>query len=179
MTKTQKAKLVKVFNLANNPRTVGEGAAAKSTLVSLCEKHSIRLADIIADADGKLDMVIDFAQGYEERAFDREFASRAAQSAGVAAERAAEFAKVNPTTARAARASRSKNGVPSRRSLIIDMINLGGFTLSAMLSSLESYGYDGRKAAKKAISGTCYDLRQNKNWFIKIDPATNTYYRVV
>lgn len=67
--------------------------------------------------------------------------------------------------------TRTKNGMPSRRSLIIEAIQEGIWDTATLAEALheknpEEWPVDKNKAA---VSGTIADLRANKNWKIKID----------
>ncbi len=55
----------------------------------------------------------------------------------------------------------------SRRSLIIGYINRGGLTTRQIANFLTSQGYPNKKANKKAVAGTIYDMQKNKGWDIR------------
>jgi hypothetical protein len=59
---------------------------------------------------------------------------------------------------------------PSRRSLIIAAIQEGGWTTAKLARHLkDTYAHlPDFKANKKAVAGTIYDMRRNKNWDIRI-----------
>jgi hypothetical protein len=170
MNKKQQTQLKKVFNLAINPGTEAEGAVAKSKIVELCEKFQINLDDFIEGASNKLDMIVDFAPGYEQRAFDAEFKRRADESTKAANNRATE---AEDSKADATEASQAKDKKPSRRSLIIAAINEGTHTAKQFAHTLQGLGYPDYKKNKKAIAGTIWDLQTHKGIDIRTDAKTS------
>ncbi len=61
----------------------------------------------------------------------------------------------------------------SRRSLIIEHLKEGAWTIGALARALTEMGYPDVKANKKAVSGTMYDFHTNKGWFFRHDAETD------
>lgn len=143
MTPQQESKLNKLYAMmVDSATTANEKSTAHDKLKTFAKRYKVNLSEFIAKKD-----------------FDREFETR---------RKASEEAQAKRREAAEAKEAKATQKRRSRRSLIVEMLKTNLFDTDSINEVLdEVFGYNDKKANKKAISGTQYDFRVNKGWFFK------------